>query len=130
MSVVSTDQAAILAKRTFAHVATIGPRGEPHSSPVWIDWDGEFLKFSQTTTRQKYRNLQRDARVSLSMIDPDNAYHYVEVRGRVERVDEDPDKAFINAMAKKYLDLDVYPWGAPGEQRLVVYVRPEHTSGM
>lgn len=130
MSVVPEDLADILTKPAFAHVATLGPAGEPQSSPVWIDWDGEFLKFSQTTTRQKYRNVQRDPRIALSVIDPDNPYRYLEVRGRVDRVEDDPDKAFINAMAKKYIDEDVYPWSQPGEQRLVVYVRPEHTSQM
>lgn len=130
MAVVSEDQVTLMAKRAFAHVATIGPNGEPHSSPVWVDWDGQFLRFSQTTTRQKYRNLQRDSRISLSMTDPDNDYHYVEVRGDIERIENDDGNAFINAMAKKYIDADVYPWAAPDEQRIVVYVRPEHTSGM
>ena len=66
--------------KALAHVATIGPDGEPQSSPVWFDWDGSHLKFSLTTTRQKYRNLQRDKRVSLSIVDPSNLYRYIEIR--------------------------------------------------
>jgi hypothetical protein len=128
MPVVPKDREDILTKVSFGHVATIGPDGEPQVNPVWFEWDGEFLKFSQTTTRQKYRNVQRDPRIAISVLDPDNPYRYIEVRGRVERIEDDPDKAFINKMAKKYLGQDEYPWSRPGEQRVVVYVRPERTT--
>lgn len=124
------ESADILAKRAFAHVATIGPNGEPQSTPVWIDWDGRLLKFSQTTTRQKYRNLRRDPRIALSVHDPDEPYHYLEVRGKVVRMEADKDNAFINKLAKKYIDQDVYPWAQPDEERIVVYVEPEHTTKM
>ena len=120
----------ILDKKGFAHIATIGPDGEPQSSPVWYGWDGEHFLFSQTKTRQKYRNVQRDPRVALSVTDPDNPYRYLEIRGTVERIDPDPDKAFINSMAKKYHDQDVYTGSPPSETRVVVIVRPEHTTKM
>ena len=128
MSVVPKEREDILTKVSFGHVATIGPNGEPQVNPVWFEWDGEFIKFSQTTTRQKYRNVRRDPRIAISVQDPDDPYRYVEIRGRVERIEDDPDKAFINKMAKKYLGLDEYPWSQPGEQRVVVYVRPEHAT--
>ena len=120
----------ILEKKGFAHVATIGPDGEPHSSPVWYDWDGEHFLFSQTKTRQKYRYVQRDPRVAVSITDPDNPYRYLEIRGTVEGIDDDEGNAFINAMAKKYIDQDVYPWPQPGDERVVVKVRPDHTTSM
>jgi hypothetical protein len=128
MSVVPKEREDILTKVSFGHVATIGPNGEPQVNPVWFEWDGEFIKFSQTTTRQKYRNVRRDPRIAISVQDPDDPYRYVEIRGRVERIEDDPDKAFINKMAKKYLGLDEYPWSQQGEQRVVVYVRPEHAT--
>ncbi len=120
----------ILAKLGFAHVATIGPGGEPHSSPVWYDWDGQHLLFSQTKTRQKYRNVQRDPRVAVSITDPDNPYRYLEIRGTVDGIDDDEGNAFINSMAKKYMDQDVYPWPQPGDERVVVKVQPDHTTSM
>jgi PPOX class probable F420-dependent enzyme len=120
----------ILEKKGFAHVATIGTDGEPHSSPVWYDWDGQHFLFSQTKTRQKFRNVQRDPRVSVSITDPDNPYRYLEIRGTVEGIDDDEGNAFINAMAKKYIDQDVYPWPQPGDERVVVRVRPDHTTSM
>ncbi len=82
----------------MAHVATIGPKGEP--------------------------------RVALSIIDPANAYRYLEVRGTVARIDRDPDWAFINAMAKKYLGQDRYPFGKPGHEWVVVVIRSERTKQM
>lgn len=116
--------------RSFAHVATVGPDGEPHSSPVWFEWDGDHIKFSLTTGRQKYRNLQRDKRVSLSILDPHDPYRYVEVRGELDQIESDPEIAFISRMAKKYKGLDVYPWHRPGDERVVMKVRPIHVSGM
>ena len=120
----------ILEGKSFAHVATIGPKGEPQNNPVWFDWDGQHLKFSQTTKRQKYRNLKREPRVAISIVDPANPYRYIEIRGRVVRVDEDPNFAFIDKMAKKYIGQEKYPWHQPGDERVVVVVEPEHTTQM
>jgi PPOX class probable F420-dependent enzyme len=120
----------LLESTALVHVATIGPHGEPQNNPVWFGWDGEHVLFSQTKARQKYRNLQRDARVAFSMVDPDNPYRYLEIRGEVVRVEEDPNLDFINSMAKKYLGLDKYPYHQPDDERLVVFVRPEHTTQM
>jgi PPOX class probable F420-dependent enzyme len=116
--------------KSFAHIATIGPSGEPQSSPVWFEWDGTNIKFSLTTQRQKYRNLDRDGRVALSVIDPTNAYRYIEIRGVLDGVEPDPDIDFISRMAKKYIGKDRYPWHQEGDERVVVKVRPTKVSGM
>ncbi|CAA9578136.1 MAG: Putative oxidoreductase, partial [uncultured Thermomicrobiales bacterium] len=86
--------------------------------------------FSQTTARQKYKNLQQDGRVALSIVDPANDYRYIEVRGTVVRVDPDPDLAFINSMAKKYLGQDTYPYHQPNDERVVMVVEPRRTTEM
>ena len=129
-SVIPASHADLLESTALAHVATIGPAGEPQNNPVWFGWDGEYLRFSQTTGRQKYRNVQRDPRIALSIVDPANPFRYLEIRGNVERIEPDPDNAFINAMAKKYMNEDVYPWHQPGDERVVIVVRPEHTTRM
>jgi PPOX class probable F420-dependent enzyme len=127
--VIPAEYADLLASTALAHVATIGPNGAPQSSPVWFDWDGTFLRFAQVTGyRQKVRNLQREPRVALSIVDPANAYRYLEVRGAVERIEPDPAWAFINAMARKYLGQDRYPFGTPGDEWVVVVIRPERTT--
>lgn len=126
-SAVPATHADILEKQGFAHVATIGPDGKPQSSPVWYDWDGKDLTFSQTTGRQKYKNLQREGALALSITDPENPYRYIELRGATS-VEDDVDNAFINKMAKKYLNEDVYPWNQPDDVRVVVRLRPTHAT--
>ncbi len=120
----------LLESTALVHVATLGPDGEPQNNPVWFDWDGEHIKFSQTKTRQKYKNVGRDPRIAFSIVDPENPYRYLEVRGEVSKIEEDPDMAFINSMAKKYLGQDEYPFHQPGDERVVVFVEPEHTTQM
>src|SRR5687767_1866019 len=128
--VIPNSHVDILDKKGFAHLATLGPDGEPQASPVWYDWDGEQILVSQTTTRQKYRNVQKDPRVAVSITDPDNPYRYLEVRGEVVSIEKDEGNAFINKMAKKYIDKDEYPWNRPGDERVVVTIVPKHTSSM
>jgi len=128
--IIPEDYKDILDSTALAHVATVGPNGEPQNTPVWFDFDGEHLKFSQTKARQKYRNVGREPRIAISIVDPENDYRYIEVRGEVVRIDEDPNLDFINAMAKKYLDMDKYPFHQPGDERVVVVIEPRHTTQM
>lgn len=120
----------LLTSTALADIATIGPHGEPQVNPVWFDWDGTHVRFSQTKTRQKLHNLQRDPRIALSIVDPANPYRYLEIRGRVVAVEEDPNLDFINSMAKKYLNQDKYPWHRPGDERVIIVVEPERTTQM
>ncbi len=120
----------LLETTALIHVATLGPNGEPQNNPVWFDWDGEHIKFSQTKTRQKYRNVGRDPRIAVSIVDPENPYRYLEVRGEITEIEEDPNLDFINAMSKKYLGMDEYPNHQPGDERVILYLKPEHTTQM
>ncbi len=129
-SVIPESHADLVERPVLAHVATLGPKGEPQNNPVWFDMKDGLIRFSQTTSRQKLRNLQRDGRASFSIVDPENPYRYLEIRATLERVEPDPDFAFIDSMAKKYLGEDRYPWSQPGDERVVLVVRPEHTSQM
>lgn len=120
----------MLDKVAFWHIATTGPDGRPQSTPVWAGHADGNIMFSLTKGRQKYRNLMASPAIALSATDPENPYRYLEIRGTVARVDEDPDNAFINSMAKKYMDQDVYPFHQPGDERVVIVVEPEHTTQM
>ncbi len=128
VSLIPEQYADLLKTTALAHVATVGPEGEPQSTPVWFAWDGQYVLFSMTKATQKYRNLQRDPRIALSIVDPQNAYRYVEIRGRVVGVEEDADRNFVNSLAKKYLNQDIYPWHRPGDEHVVVRVKPERTT--
>lgn len=130
MSVIPESHADLLEKKVFWHVATKGPDGSVNSQPVWAGWDGTHFLFSLTTGRQKYRNLQADPVVAVSGTDPENPYRYLELRGRVVRIDPDPDLAFIDSMAQKYMGAEKYPWHQPGDERVVVVVEPTHATQM
>jgi PPOX class probable F420-dependent enzyme len=93
----------------FATVATLEPDGAPQTSVVWITRDGDRLVFSTVRGRRKTRNLERDPRVSVLVIDHDNPYSYVEVRGRVS-LTEEGGRELIDRLAAKYRGLDRYPW--------------------
>jgi len=115
----------ILQSKTVAHLATLGPNGEPQSSPMWFLWDGEYIKISQTPNRQKYRNIKRDPRVSLSITDIDVPLIYAEFRGVVERIEEDPNGTFLVTLAEHY----GVPSSYQGDQRVVLYVRVHYIVG-
>lgn len=120
----------LLEKRSFAHLASLGPDGAPQSHPVWFEVvDGDVL-VSTGTDRQKYRNIRRDPRVSVSVLDPDDPYRYLEVRGRVVAVERDPGTAFLDRLAHRYLGVDTYPYPERRDvERVVVRIRPEHVVG-
>ncbi|MBX3279046.1 MAG: PPOX class F420-dependent oxidoreductase [Acidobacteria bacterium] len=130
MSAIPNEYVDLFEKPAFANLATLMPDGRPQVTPVWCDYDGENVVFNTAVGRVKDRNLQRDGRVSLSILDPANPYRYLEVRGAVvERTLEGADE-HINKMAKKYLGLDVYPYRRPGEVRVIYRIKPERISSM
>ena len=125
---VSEDLLALLRKPLFVHVATVMPDGTPQSTPVWIDTDGENVLFNTAKGRVKHRNMLRNPAVALSLIDDENPYRMVEIRGTVE-LDEDGADDHIDFLAKKYLNEDKYPFRQPGEERIIVRVRPVAITG-
>lgn len=121
---IPADRRDLLSSTALASVATIGPNGEPQVNPVWFGWDGALLRFGVTLNRQKYRNLLKNPRISLSIVDPTNPFRYLEIRGEVIRFEPDPDSTFVNSLAKKYLGLDEFPY--PYSERVAVVVQPIH----
>jgi PPOX class probable F420-dependent enzyme len=111
----------LLDRPLFAHLATLRPDGSPQSSVMWFAWDGQRVRFSHTSNRQKYRNLLKDGRVSFHVQDPENPYRTLEVRGKVVSMDPDPDAAFYRSLQKRY-DFVVPVFDA--EVRIVVVVEP------
>lgn len=117
-------------KRAFASLATLMPDGRPQVTPVWVDVDDNHIIFNSAKGRQKDRNVRRDPRVSLAVVDPENPYRYLEIRGRVIEITEQGADAHIDKLAKKYLGVDKYPYRQAGEVRVIYKVQPEHTSMM
>lgn len=129
-TVIPDSHRDLFKKKAFASLATLMPDGQPQVTPVWVDFDGRYVLINTAEKRQKDKNLQRDGRVALSIMDPDNPYRYLEVRGKVvERTRNGADQQ-IDAMAKKYLDKDKYPFSQPGEVRVIYKVEPTHITSM
>ena len=117
-------------KKAFANLATVMPDGTPQVTPVWVDFDGNHVLVNSARGRQKDKNMERNPSVSLSIMDPDNPYRYLEVRGRVDEITEEGAEDHIDKMAKKYIGQDKYPWRRPGEVRVLYKIKPERTSQM
>lgn len=120
----------LFGKLAYANIATVMPDGSPQVTPVWFDYDGDYLRVNSAKGRIKDKNMRRNKRVALSIQDPDNAYRYLAVRGNVEEITEQGADAHIDSLAKKYLGKDKYPFRGPGEVRVIYKIRPEKVSTM
>ncbi len=120
----------LFAKVAYANLATVMPDGSPQVTPVWYDYDGEYLRINSAKGRIKDKNMRRDKRVAVSIQDPDNAYRYLALRGNVAEITEEGADAHIDSLAKKYLGKDKYPFRGPGEVRVIYKIRPEKVSTM
>ena len=118
----------VLHKRGFAHLATLMKDGSPQVTPVWYDFDGNHIRINSAKGRLKDKNMRRDKQVAVSIQDPDNPYRYLAIRGSIEEITEDGADAHIDALAKKYLDKNRYPFRAPGEVRVIYKMRPDKVS--
>jgi len=118
----------LFAKPAFASLTTLMPDGSPQVTPVWCDIEGDRVIFNTAKGRQKDRNLRRDPRVALAIIDPDNAYRYLQLRGRVCEITEQGADAHIDKLAKKYMGVDQYPLRTPEEVRVIFKIDVEHVN--
>ena len=120
----------LFAKVAFAHLATVMADGSPQVTPVWCSFDGTSVWVNSAKGRLKDKNMRRNKRVALSIQDPDNAYRYLAIQGEVAEITESGADAHIDALAKKYLGKDRYPYRVPGEVRVIYKIRPEKVSTM
>lgn len=125
MTQVPDDWKSVLKKPVFVHVTTLMPDGSPHSSPVWVDVEGDTIVLNSAVGRVKDKNVRRDPRVAISVTDPDNPYKALMLRGKVTQITQDGADAHIDKMAKKYLGKDKYPFRKPGEVRVIYRVEPQ-----
>jgi PPOX class probable F420-dependent enzyme len=110
--------------KAFASLATVQPDGTPQVTPVWFDTADGKVRVNTAKGRVKHRNMQQNAAVALAIMDPANPYRYLQVRGKVVKVTEEGASAHIDHLAKKYLGADKYPFGQPGEERIIFEIEP------
>jgi PPOX class probable F420-dependent enzyme len=120
----------LLGKKAFAHLATLMSDGTPHVTPVWWDYDGNHIRINSAKGRVKDKNMRRNKEVALSIIDPENPYRHLTVRGQVDEITENGADAHADSLAKKYLGKDKYPFRQPGEVRVLYKIRPAKISAM
>jgi PPOX class probable F420-dependent enzyme len=114
--------------RSFAAITTLGPDGAPMTNPVWIDTDGQHLLVNTEVHRQKHRNVERDPRVAVLIVDENNPVRYVEVRGVVADIVRGPEaRAHIDQLTKKYVGVDDYPNKIRSE-RVILRIAPHRVS--
>lgn len=117
-------------KKTYGLLATLMPDGQPQVTPVWVDMMDGLPVFNSSKGRQKDKNIRRDPRVTLCLVDPESPYRYLEIRGKVTEITEEGADAHIDTLAKRYLNVDKYPYRAPGEVRVLYKIQPDHTTKM
>lgn len=119
--------ADILRKRSFAHLATIMPDGSPQVTPVWIDYDGQYLLVNTAEGRAKDRNMRRDGRVALSILDPDDPYCHIDIRGHIAEITHDGAEEHIDTLSRRY---DGKSWiYQPGQVRVIFKIEADTVTG-
>jgi PPOX class probable F420-dependent enzyme len=128
-SITDPSVAKLFEGKNFASLATLMKGGSPHVTPTWVDIDksNNTILINTAKGRIKHKNISRDPRVGVSVMDFSNPYHMVSVRGKViEQINGKEADDHIDKMAKKYMGMDKYPGRAPGEERLLLRIKPEH----
>ena len=114
--------------KNLAHFVTLMKDGSPQVTPVWVDHDGTHVLINTAEGRQKPRNLARDSRVAMSIVDNDNIYKYIQIRGKVVEITREGAWEHINKLARKYRGADAKYPERPGEQRIIIKILPEYVS--
>jgi PPOX class probable F420-dependent enzyme len=118
--------AKLIEGKNFAFIATLMKDGAPQATPTWIDIDNrKTLLINTAEGRQKQKNITRDPRVAISIIEHNNPYHMVMIRGRVVEQTNTGADEHIDKLAKKYLGLEKYPMRSPQEKRIILKIKPE-----
>ncbi|MBS1894120.1 MAG: PPOX class F420-dependent oxidoreductase [Actinobacteria bacterium] len=125
MAVIPDEAKHLFENKDFAHVATVNKDGSPQVSAVWIALDGDLVTFNTAEGRVKTNNVHRDERVAISITDQENPYENLIIQGKVVEITNDGADDDIDALAKRYLDADSYPFRQPGEERVIVKIAPE-----
>lgn len=125
MAEIPANARHLLEGKQFAHVATLMEDGSPQVSPVWIGTEDGHVVFNTAEGRLKPKNLRPDPRVAISIANQENPYESLLIRGRVVEITEEGADEDIDALAKRYLDADSYPFRQPGEKRLIVRIEPQ-----
>ena len=111
--------------KNLAFVSTLMKDGSPQITPTWVDIEGDIIVINTAEGRMKQKNLLRDPRIAISIVDRNNPYNMITIRGKVVEQTTVGADLHIDKMAKKYLGVDRYPFARPGEKRILLKVKSE-----
>ena len=112
--------------KNFAFLACLMSDGSPQVTPTWVDIANGNILINTAIGRIKQWNISRDPRVALSLIDQNNPYEMVTLRGKVtEQITGEKAEKHIDKLSKKYIGADKYPRRSKGEQRVILKIKPE-----
>jgi PPOX class probable F420-dependent enzyme len=117
-------------KKAFASLSTLMSDGSPQVTPVWFDYDGKHIRINSALGRVKDKNIRRDPRVSLAILDPDNPYRYIQIRGKVVDITQSGADDHIDRLAMKYLGQPKYPYRQANEVRVTYTIELEKINTM
>jgi len=111
--------------RNLVFIATIMKDGSPQLSPVWADYENEHILINTAEGRLKHKNVLRDPRVAISVVDQNNPLNMTTIQGKVIEIIPDYEYQHANRLTKKYMGKDNYPFRQPMEKRIVFKILPE-----
>ena len=127
MTELSQEAQKLIDESHLAHIVTLMKDGAPQVSPVWVDHDGTHILINTAEGRQKPRNMRRDPRVAVSIVDHKNSSRYLLARGKVVEITTEGAWDHIGKLSEKYTGSSDYP-RQEGQVRLIIKMLPEHLS--
>ena len=130
MAIIPESHIDLLQGKLFGHLATVSAEGAPQVTPVWFRFVDGHLEVNSAKGRLKDRNMRANPQVAMSLIDPENSYRYLELRGRVVEITEEGADQMIDDLAHHYMGVEKYPYRQPGEQRVKYVIHITRCSSM
>lgn len=121
----SAEIQQLLKKRVICFFATIMPDGSPQMTQTWIDTDGTYILINTVEGHQKHRNVERDPRVMLSVLDPAHWERATSIRGRVVEITKEGADVHFRQLIHRNLGQEEYRYGKPGQERILLKIAPE-----
>ncbi len=112
-------------KKNLVFIATINPDGSPQLTPVWGNYNDNHILINTAEGRIKHKNVQKDPRVAVSVVDHDNPLNMTTIRGKVVQIIPDYDYSHANELTKQYMGISVYPYKRENEKRIIIKIKPE-----
>ena len=111
-------------QKNLIFISTINSDGSPQLTPVWGNYDDGYVLVSTAEGRLKHKNVLRDPRVSISVVDHDNPLNMTTIKGEVIEIIPDYDYSHANKLTKQYMGIDEYPFKRDGERRIIFKIKP------